>query len=295
MGYCAWINARNIVSNDHAVILSNPVTSEHLQPIFIEKLASLLGKITLVQIDHSLATQLYRMGFKVYQLGIETELELASFNLSGKNRSSLRQWKNKALRSGITVEEKKLSEIPQEEISLVSDCWIQRKGGREMSFLTRPLPDRDEDGVRFFWARMDGQLIGLAGFDPIYEHGRPVGYYHNFDRLKKEAVNGTSPYILLSAIEKFRSEKIERVSLGLSPLAGMNSEFNLSGILKKISELFYRYGEPVYPFKGNDRHKSKFGGNRKKTYVASNAGWFDTMIAAAIACGLEIRPAPVGS
>ncbi|WP_320171008.1 phosphatidylglycerol lysyltransferase domain-containing protein [Maridesulfovibrio sp.] len=288
VGFAAWLNAKNLISGDHAVVLSNPVVSAQLQQLFVERLAGHLGKTTLVQIDENLARQLYLSGFRVYQLGVETELDIGAFNLEGGEKASLRQWKNKCLRAGITVEEKKLSEVDPREVSGLCASWLQNKGGRELSFLTRPMPGKDEKGVRFFWARSGERLVGLAGFDPIYSAGRVIGYYHNFDRVEDGALNGISPYIVLCALEKFKAEGIGTLSLGLSPLVEMSCGFNLSGALKKISEFFFRFGESIYPFKGNARHKSKFCGNRKKVYVASNAGWFDTMVAAATACGLEV-------
>ncbi len=54
-------------------------------------------------------------------------------------------------------------------------------------------------------------------------------------------------------------------------------------------EFLFNYGDKIYPFKGNARHKLKYCGRRCKVYVASNAGWFETMMAAAMACGLELK------
>ncbi|WP_321402299.1 phosphatidylglycerol lysyltransferase domain-containing protein [Maridesulfovibrio sp.] len=170
----------------------------------------------------------------------------------------------------------------------VYQIGVERRGGRELSFLTRPLPKKDEEDVRFFWARREGRRLGFTGFDPIYSCGKIVGYYHNFDRICSEAVNGTSAFTLLQAIKIFQSEGKEILSLGLSPLSGMEKGYDLAGPLQILSQLFYKYGEKIYPFKGNAGHKSKFCGKKKKVYVASNAGWFKTMIAAATACGLEV-------
>lgn len=253
-----------------------------------KKLEENLGRITLVQISKALAETLFNAGYSVYQIGVETELEIQTYSLSGKRKSSLRQWYNKGRKSGLIVEEKKLSKMNRQEVDRLCQDWLSNRGGTEFSFLTRPLPESNEEGVRFFWARINGELLALAGFDPIYSKGRIIGYYHNFDRLCSGAVNGTSAFTLLQAMEKFRLEGKELISLGLSPLSGMEQGYNLSGPLQKLAGIFYEFGEKVYPFKGNDRHKSKFCGRRRKVYVASNAGWFNTMMAATTACGLEL-------
>ncbi|WP_320174554.1 DUF2156 domain-containing protein [Maridesulfovibrio sp.] len=289
IGYISWLEVRNFLQGRSAVVLSDPVADSTHQLFLIKKLEERLGQITLVQISKTLAEKLFNERYSVYQIGVETELDIQTYSLSGKAKSSLRQWNNKGQKSGLIVEEKELSEVNRKEINRLCQDWLSNRGGKEFSFLTRPLPESNEEGVRFFWSRINGKLQALAGFDPIYSGGKTVGYYHNFDRLCSGAVNGTSAFTLLQAMEKFRLEGKEFISLGLSPLAGMEQGYNLYGPLQKLARIFYEFGEKVYPFKGNDRHKSKFCGRRQKVYVASNAGWFRTMIAATTACGLELQ------
>ncbi|WP_163349748.1 DUF2156 domain-containing protein [Desulfovibrio sp. JC010] len=289
VGYISWLEINPLFMGKHAVILSEPVAPPELQVSLIKRLERHLGKLTLVQIGEPLAAKLHEQGYSVYQIGVESELDIQSFNLDGKHKNSLRRWRNKALNSGVVVEESLLSETNCREVEEICHDWLKGKGGKELSFLTRPMPKTDEDGVRFFWARQGDELLGFSGFDPMYDNGRTIGYYHNFDRICSGAVNGTSPFTLLQAMDKFRSEGKKTLSLGLSPLYGMDSGYNLVGPLQKIAQLFYEYGEKIYPFKGNAGHKAKFCGRKKKVYVASNAGWFRTMVAAATACGLEVK------
>ncbi len=285
-GYAAWIDCRLFPgARAHRVILSNPIGPEAVQLEIISKLTADRERITLVMIDRNLADKLYAEGFKVYRLGVKTEIDIPGYDLRGRKKSQLRQWCNKASREGTIVFEEKLSRISPDELESLCRQWLSGKGGYEMSFLTRPLPDRDEEGVRFFWARKKGRLVGMAGFDPMFRDAEAVGYYHNFDRLAPEASTGTSAYLVLSAMEVFRSEGAQKLSLGLSPLLDIKSEYNLTGPLKFIAESIFKYGEKLYPFKGNIQHKSKYRGVRKPVYVASNGNWIETMLAAGTACG----------
>ncbi len=291
IGYTAWVNIKNLFSpTSHAVILTNPVAPRALQGALIDSLQKFFKKLTLLQIDEHLAETLYGRGYKIYQLGIETEFDIQSFSLAGRAKASLRQWRNKSLKAGVEIEEHKLSEIDKKEINDLCQDWLQHKGGKELSFLTRPLPDKDEIDGRFFWARQHGKLIGFAGFDPIYSEGDIIGYYHNFDRIRSSAVSGTSAATVLAAVEKFRAENKKILSLGLSPLTGIRTGYNLNKPLKTIAEIIFKHGEKLYPFKGNAQHKSKYSGKTKKVFVASSAKWYDTMIAASCACGLQIKP-----
>ena len=288
VGYISWIEINPLHMGKNAVVLSEPVAKQSDRLTLIRILEQHVDKLTLVQIGEELAKALFTQGYSVYQIGVESELDIQNFNLEGKHKAALRRWRNKACKSGITIEEGPLSAAKSREVAELCHNWLQRRGGRELSFLTRPLPKKDEEDVRFFWARREGRLLGFTGFDPIYSCGKIVGYYHNFDRICSEAVNGTSAFTLLQAIKIFQSEGKEILSLGLSPLSGMEKGYDLAGPLQILSQLFYKYGEKIYPFKGNAGHKSKFCGKKKKVYVASNAGWFKTMIAAATACGLEV-------
>lgn len=289
VGYISWLEVTAPFIGQHAVILSEPICAPKNQLSLIKQLEQHLSKMTFVQIGERLADILYAEGYSVYQIGIETELDIQTYSLSGKCKGSLRQWRNKALKSSLNVEERKISDVDMQEVDELCRRWLKGRGGKELSFLTRPMPRHNEEGVRFFWTKKDGEIQALAGFDPIYENGKIVGYYHNFDRVCTGAVNGVSAFTLLQAMEKFRSEGKQLLSLGLSPLSKMEDGYSLIGPLHKLAQLFYEYGEKVYPFKGNYRHKSKFCGTGRKVYVASNAGWFRTMIAAATACGLEIH------
>jgi len=285
-GYVSWLEINPLHMEKHAVILSEPVSSAEL--MLIKKIAAHLGQITLVQIGEDLARTLFNEGYSVYQIGVESELDIQNYSLDGKYKSSLRQWRNKALRSGLTVEEAPLSCADRQEVEGLCQDWLKNRGGKELSFLTRPLPAGDEEGVRFFWVRREDELLGFTGFDPIYSNCDIIGYYHNFDRLSSSAVNGTSAFTLLQAMDKFRNEGRKVLNLGLSPLLDIEKGYSMTGALQRLTHLFYAYGEKVYPFKGNAGHKSKFRGNKKKVFVASNAMWFKTMIAAATACGLEL-------
>lgn len=288
-GYAAWIDCKIIPGiSPHKVILSNPVAEPDVQEEIIHRMTSNGERITLVMINKDLADRLYRRNFKIYGLGIETVIDIPEYDLKGKSKAQLRQWCNKSRREGTVVVEQELSQIPADVRQGICNEWLKEKGGSELSFLTRPIPDHEEKDVRFFWAYKDGEIIGLTGFDPMYRDGEVIGYYHNFDRLKDIAPNGTSAFLLLSALEIFKAEGMEKMSLGLSPLQNLKSEYNMKGFLKFLAEMISKYGESLYPFRGNMQHKSKYRGTPEPVYVASNGMWIETMLAAGTACGLSL-------
>jgi len=269
-----------------AVVLSDPVADPTAVPELLRAFLELWPRAVFLDIGRPVVEALRPLGFKAYPIGVESELNLQGFSLSGGARAKLRQWRNACRRAGVSVREEPFEQVDANDILPLRRDWLARKGGREMNFLTRPLPWRDEPDVRWFWARLDGRLLGMAGFDPMYRDGRVAGYYHNFDQTVRDAISGVSAYLVLQAMEIFRQEGRERLSLGLSPLSGLNREYDLSRLQFWLMRQIYNYGGSFYPFKGNDRHKRQFAPSRTPMYAASNLTSFSTAILGASACGV---------
>lgn len=286
VGYLSFFIARHpiLARTPRRIVISNPVAApgdhERLARAFLEQEKNPI----FVQITRPTGELLGSLGLQVNQMGVETDLPIP-FPLSGNKRGKLRQWRNKALREGVEVFEAPMSAMDLAEVRALSDDWIKRKGGSEIGTLSRPLLFEDEPGVRYFWSRHEGRLAGLAVFDPMYRDGRPYAYYHNMDRLRADAPHGTSPLTVLTALEKFQSEGMETLALGLSPLADIADDLNANRFMAAILPFFKRF-EHLYPFAGNESHKRKFDGVRSKVYAASPKNNIRTMIQASLAFGL---------
>jgi lysylphosphatidylglycerol synthetase-like protein (DUF2156 family) len=109
-------------------------------------------------------------------------------------------------------------------------------------------------------------------FDPFYRDNNIVGYYHNIDRIAEGAPHGVSPYLILEAMEVFRQEKIETLSLGMSPLYQLGAEFNYNKISRKVLRFSYKNMNFLYPLQGNANHKRKFSGEQQRVYFCSTKG-----------------------
>ena len=70
----------------------------------------------------------------------------------------------------------------------------------------------------------------------------------------------------------FRQEKVERLSLGMSPLYQLGAEFNYNKISRKVLRFSYKNMNFLYPFKGNVSHKKKFSGEQKRVYFCCTKG-----------------------
>ncbi len=279
VGYIAYVSYKHWLWawKERKIVLADPVCAEEdYQKIFTAFIKK-KPNVIFVGVSTEPAKVLEKMGYMVNQFGIETDILLNNFDLGGKKRAKLRQWRNKCEREGVVVREKPIADCQNvEEIKELSKKWLQNKRGRRVEFLVRPLRFNNEEGVRHFWAHQNGNLIAFAVFDPIYENGEVIGYFHNMDRYKDDVPHGTSVYIILSAIEIFRQEGVQFVALGMSPLClqkGMKNELD-SYHLRTRKSFWYAFDKLnfLYPFKGNASHKNKFNGLQKPIYISSTNG-----------------------
>ena len=279
MGYIAYISFRHPFWSwkECKVVLADPICDTSNYDEIVKRFIAQYKDVIFVQSSLALAEVLSKQGYQVNQFGVETELDVQHFSLAGKQRSKLRQWRNKCQREGVEYKEQPVKDCQNhQEIRALSDNWLKNKGGKEYSFLTRSFRYSDEKGVRNFWAYQDDKLIGFAVFDPIYVAGKVVAYYHNVDRIGDNAPHGVSASLLIYAMEKFKQEGIEYVSLGMSPLYQLMLQYHKAFDYNHFTRDALRYAYDnlnfIYPFKGNSSHKKKFNGSKKPVFFSSTKG-----------------------
>jgi phosphatidylglycerol lysyltransferase len=278
VGYIAYIPYEHWLWawKERKIVLADPVCALDKYSEIISAFIKKYPNVIFVQSSKNTASVLNELGYQVNLFGVENKILLADFSLEGKQRAKLRQWKNKCVREGVTVEESCIDDCNNiEEIKSLSDAWLKNKGGNGLSFLVRPFRAEKEKDVRYFWAYQNNKLIGMALFDPIYRDGKVIGYYHNIDRIVDEAPHGTSATILLNAINIFLQEGVKVVSLGMSPMFvpnGLKNEFNYHPFTRKAFRYAYEKLNFLYSFKGNLSHKKKFGVQQEPIYISSTNG-----------------------
>jgi len=279
MGYIAYVSFRHPfwAWKQRKVVLADPICAVANYDEIIKRFVANYPDVIFVQSSLALAEVLNKQGYQVNQFGVETELNVQDFDLAGKQRSKLRQWRNKCRREGVKFKEGSVVDCQNHnEIKRLSDSWLKNKGGKEYSFLTRPFRYTNEEGVRNFWAWQEGKLIGFAVFDPIYSDGKLVAYYHNVDRISDTAPHGVSAALIIYAIDVFKQEGVQFVSLGMSPLYQLtlqnHKSFDYNHFTRDALRYAYDNLNYIYPFKGNSSHKKKFNGVKKPVFFSSTKG-----------------------
>ncbi len=280
IGYIAYIDFKHWFwsRKERKMVLADPVCHPDNYRKMLDAFTCKFSDVFFVQASRAFAEVLDEAGYQTNIFGIETEISIPDFTLSGKRRTKLRQWRNKCHREGVVVAEKSISDMStkdKEAIKQISENWLKNKGGNEYSFLVRPLRLSNEEDVRYFWAYQNNQLIAFATFDPIYKDEKVVAYYHNIDRIAENVPHGTSASIILSALEIFKAEGVEVLNLGMSPLflqRGLSQELNYNKFTRKSFWYAFEKLNFIYPFQGNAFHKKKFAGQVNPVYISGTNG-----------------------
>ncbi|MCK5917883.1 MAG: DUF2156 domain-containing protein [Cocleimonas sp.] len=275
IGYISYLSYQHLLfaPKGRVIVLANPICAKENYRLLLKQFLKAYPSAQFIQISREVAVILDQLGYQINQFGIETQMTLQHYDLKGKTKSSLRQWRNKCQREEVKIEEIDLSQGNElVEIKSLSQSWLKSKGGKQLAFLNRPFLYQHEVDTRCFIARQHGELIGITVFDPFYRENKVVGYYHNIDRIADNAPHGVSPTLILKAMDVFRQENVKTLSLGMSPLYQLGAEFNYNKITRKVLRFSYNNMNFLYPHKGNASHKKKFAGEQQRVYFCSAKG-----------------------
>jgi flavin-dependent dehydrogenase len=241
----------------------------------------------LIGVDAIAKNALKPYGYAHSQLGREFQVPIRQFQVAGKSKKYLRWVANFATR-GFEVKEQSWADVDQARVKSISSTWRQSKtfSWRELAMLTRPPVFGDEPGVRKFFCYLNGYLVGYVFFDPYYQDGVVNGYCANILRSDPSVrPHGFLDYVVLCAVEKFRAEGINTLSLGMAPLYGVEAEENDLPLVRGLARFVYNNGSFIYAFKDLAYHKQRYRMTESPWYICyKNLSLLTVAIATAKAC-----------
>jgi lysylphosphatidylglycerol synthetase-like protein (DUF2156 family) len=262
-----------------AFVLADPIAPIGAREDLIRRFVEKRSDVCFWQASKPVAEILQRIGFSVNEMGTETRIALGRYDFDGPRKRNFRKALKCAAGYGYTIAERAVASLDREELQTVSERWRQTRGvkNREMTFLTRPAVLDDEVDVRkFFTFDRDGRLQAFAFFDPIYQGGKIVGYLSSAKRRLPEADDLVGYALLHRAIRTFQDEGKTVLSLGLSPLSGIeDKELPCNRLLSLSLRTIYNnrlFNKLIYPIQGFAAHKGAFGGSTQQTYCAFRKG-----------------------
>ena len=231
---------------------------------------------TFCQASHSLAEQLNQRGFFINEMGIDSTLDLDEYDFAGKQKEWLRYAANWSDRRDFEIVEAGFDTIIPEVVEKVSEAWrktrtVKRK---EVRFLNRPIVMKDELDVRkFFYLSPKGDVLAFVFLDPVYQDGERVGYVTSIKRRHPDAPIYAEQAIMKFAIEKLKTEGVQELKLGLSPLAWIDDgEFKKSWVTHRLFRHAFKakwVNHYFYHMLGHADYKRRFRGREEKLYLAS--------------------------
>jgi alpha-beta hydrolase superfamily lysophospholipase len=259
-----------------AITLEDPVCSWEDMPSIIQDFLQWNPQACFFVISEKCAGYLRTKGFKANCIGPEPELPIQTYNTEGnwKELDLIKRARNEVKRKGVSIREVALETVPLEQLQQASAVWMQTKilSTREIwIYARRPIFASEPDVRKFLAFDREGKVVGFVFYDPMYQDGKIFGYSANTVRCDETNYSKLATAIHMEAIEVFRKEGAQLLNLCLAPFVNLDQgKFNDDIISQRYFQLCEAYGNDIYNFRGLAFHKSKYRGQNKNIYFATN-------------------------
>jgi len=234
---------------DVNIVITRPVCSDRnlstLLGLFQQEVQ---GHHIYFGIDSPTAKTLRCKGFSINDAGMECKISLQDFSPKGIGRAD----NTLAPYSGIDVKEQTWDEVDQQSVHRLTERWSKenKSKSKELNMFTRAPLFTDEWGVRKFYCYRDDVLVGFIFFDPLFKDGKCIGYsIGTLRQLPEIEYTGIFDHAILKAIDIFRTEGYETLSLGLSPLNGVKEHPEERPSLRRVLRRMYENSNYLYNFR----------------------------------------------
>ncbi len=256
--------------------LGDPVCDERNRIELINRFIKEHKKPSFVHITEPTAETLAQLGFRINEIGVDTNLDLQEYDFKGKQKEWLRYADNWIKKHGYEIREANYDLVSPEQVEAVSEAWRKTRTikKKEVRFINRPIVLYDELDVRkWFLFDQAGRMMAFIFFDPIYSQGQLTGYVACIKRRHPDSPVYAEHSIMKRAIECFQAEGRSVLKLGLSPLANIENQTHRCNRLLHFTSRYYHSSKWInrylYSFVGHTQYKKRFRGREEKLYYAS--------------------------
>lgn len=227
------------VANEFAIVLDEPVADKSDKEEVIQEFdrfcRSLGLKTAYYRVDENSLVHFQRLNKQRVLIGQEAIMELKTFNLSGKDRKSLRNGLNALEKSGYSTS---VLHAPQtidtlDALSAVSDEWLQRFEKKEMIF-SQGMFNRAEIQHQDVLVVKDqaGKIQAFLNIIPDYA---PEECTYDLIRKRYDAPNGCMDALLIACVSYALEKQYTYLNLGMTPLSGILQPDNTAEKLMKFA------------------------------------------------------------
>ncbi len=282
IAYALWRN--------YAVALADPIAPPELRQQMIGAFSAFCTRQDwepLFYCSHVSNRGLYEeMGFVTFKVGEDARLDVADFKLEGGKFQNLRTARNKARKSGLVYQWYDAQPHPdhglEAQLQILSDAWLNKKHGGEMTFDLGAfsLASVRAHGVSII-RNPEGRMEAFATWWP---YARGAGRCLDLMRAREE-VRDVMDFLIVEAIDAFKAQGVEQVSLGNAPLANValhNDQKADSRHDKAVQFLFENF-DRFYGYKSLFNFKKKYQPDWQGRYLAYRPDTSLAMVGLAIA------------
>lgn len=210
------------------------------------------------------------MGLAMHKMGEEAVVPLPRFSLEGSHRKKLRTAHNRAGRDGLSFE---MFDAPVDDATLatlrqISDQWLADKHSTEKQFSVGRF---DPEYLRQFPIAVVRHEDRIVAFANVLTTQAKQTATIDLMRHVDDAPSGLMDYLFTELILHLKAEGFDEFSLGMAPLAGLETRKG-SRWTAKLGALVYRHGGHFYNFDGLRNFKDKFDPEWQPRFLVAPPG-----------------------
>ena len=224
-------------------------------------------------------------GFLTFKVGEDARIDVNEFKMEGGKFQNLRTARNKAKKNGLTFQWYDARPNPdhglEAQLQLLSNDWLERKHGGEMTFDLGSfnIPFIREKGVAIV-RNPEGRIETFATW-LTYKQGR--GRCLDLMRGREDA-RDVMDFLIVEALDHFKAEGVDEVSLGNAPLANVDAvEAAPSSRQERAVKFLFDNFDQIYGYKKLFRFKDKYQPEWQGRYLACRPGVPLAMVGLAVA------------
>jgi phosphatidylglycerol lysyltransferase len=280
------------VSTGTAITVGDPIGPAPARERAIDEFLAFCRKHDWLPCFYEVASadlELYRArGLRILKIAEEAIIRLGEFNLNSPQLKKVRNSITKVERErpGIRVEllEGAIPEDITDQLQVISEQWLLRKGKAEMGFTTGRFDPAKLGAQKLFIALTESRMMGFVTWRS-YAGG---GVTLDLMRYATDAPYGLMDYLVGKSLLHFQNQGLPLASLGNAPLANVSPEDGFT-LLDRGVKLLFENVRGIYEYKSLFHFKKKFNPQWEGRYLVFPSLEFLPRIALAI---LRVHRAP---
>jgi phosphatidylglycerol lysyltransferase len=234
------------IEKGFAIVLEMPVCAEDDKNAVLKEFAVYCKRIGVktvyYRVDEKDLTLFSIQKKKRLLIGQEAILNLAEFELTGKDKKSLRNGLNSLQKKGFTTSVYEPPHIPELMTSLkaISDEWLEAYDRSEMAFAQGVFEEEElQQQPLVITKNAEGEPIAFLNIIPDYAPGECT-----YDLIRKtaDAPGGCMDALIIELINWGKRQEKKSLNLGLAPMSGLeHSTQTLERLMRYAYEKIRRF------------------------------------------------------